>query len=67
MVGNGSSGWGGFTQWGISAPPFPFLLTSPPHLCPPSAAMNRLKGANFVSRTASLESTEELLTELLVS
>ncbi|XP_072214309.1 separin [Excalfactoria chinensis] len=30
-----------------------------------SAAMNRLKGADFVSRTASLESTEELLTELL--
>lgn len=43
--------------------------SSPPHptLCTPSAAMNRLKGTDFVSRTASPEGTEELLRELLVS
>ncbi|XP_031458631.1 separin isoform X2 [Phasianus colchicus] len=42
---------------GASVPPSP-------HLCTPSAAMKRLKAADFVSRTASLEGTEELLTEL---
>lgn len=57
---------GGCTQWGVCAPPPP---SSPPHptLCTPSAAMNRLKGTDFVSRTASPEGTEELLRELLVS
>lgn len=44
----------------------PFQPTSP-HLCTPSAAMKRLKGADFVSLTASPEGTEELLTELSVS
>lgn len=51
---------------GCLCPPPP---SSPPHptLCTPSAAMNRLKGTDFVSRTASPEGTEELLRELLVS
>uniref|UniRef100_A0A803XV34 separase n=1 Tax=Meleagris gallopavo TaxID=9103 RepID=A0A803XV34_MELGA len=48
---------------GASVPPF---QPTSPHLCTPSAAMKRLKGADFVSRTASPEGTEELLTELSV-
>ena len=65
--GMGGQSGGGLHAVGRLCPPPP--PSSPPHptLCTPSAAMNRLKGTDFVSRTASPEGTEELLRELLVS
>lgn len=65
MVGKWELSLGGVARSGVFVPP----PSSPPHptLCTPSAAMNRLKGTDFVSRTASPEGTEELLRELLVS